>query len=53
MCAKRLDSYGKHIKKIAEANGREGQMKIIRKSRFMASLVDDLLASKPDLTKAM
>jgi hypothetical protein len=53
MSPKRLDNYGNHIKKIAKANGREGQIKIIRKNRFKASLVDDPLASNPDLTKAI
>jgi hypothetical protein len=53
MSSKRLGSYGEHIKKIADAAGRNDQIEIIRKSRFKASLVDDPLDSNPDLAKAI
>lgn len=53
MSSARLNRYGSHIKKIAEATARDGQMQVIRNNRFKASLVDDPLRSSPDLVRAI
>jgi hypothetical protein len=44
-----LKSYGSNLKKIAEADARDGQRQVIRSSTFKASLVDDPLRSNSDL----
>lgn len=53
MSSVRLKSYSSNFKKIAEANERDGQMQLIRKSRFKASLVDNPLESNPDIVRAV
>lgn len=53
MSSVRLKSYSSNFKKIAEANARDGQMQLIRKSRFKASLVDNPLESNPEMVRAV
>jgi len=48
-----LNSFGDQIKKIKKANEREEQRKVIRNSRFKASLVDDPLAPSADIARAI
>ncbi len=53
MDSAKLKSYGKNIKRIAEANARDDQLKVVRNNRFKASLVDDPLRSSPHLVRAI
>ena len=48
-----LESYGGNLKKIAKANARDGQMEVIRSSRFRASLVADPLRTSHDLVSVI
>lgn len=53
MSSARLDSYGRHIKKAADANSREEQRRLIRQARFKASLVEDPLRPSHDIVRAI
>ena len=48
-----LNRYGEQIKRITKEKEREETRKVIRQSRFKASLVDDPLAPSPDLARAI
>jgi len=47
-----LNHYGEQLKRITKENEREETRKVIRQSRFKASLVDDPLEPSADLARA-
>lgn len=48
-----LKSYGENLKTIAKATSRNQQMNEIRQRTFRATLVDDPLSSRDELTFAI
>lgn len=53
MCSSRLDKYGDQIKRVTAASAREEQRKVLRESRFRASLVDNPLKPANDIVRAI
>lgn len=48
-----LKNFGSHMKRVAEASARDDQRRVIRSSRFKASLVADPLQPRDDIVRAL
>lgn len=48
-----LNRYSSHLQKIAKAASRDEQMDAIRRKKFRASLVDDPLSERDDISSSI